>query len=1237
MQIDKSYCLVEDPISQMPGPAGQLVRQANSPSMFEGEGVPLKEVVNHANFVQKGDDFLVELHQDHANSKIAMRLPVAVRNHENSVGLYQQCYEDLTANLALRRMDSECSSHVINFDSAMGLMENGIYFNNKCGVPSQDTAFGQGLKKAPTVNGLHQANLSLGVQHLAEDSASLQGSNKPSNVNQSSASAPNLTELEFAQSSQSHNGICDGVQSKKVKFLCSSGGKILPRPSDGKLRYVGGETRMVSIGNSISWAELVQKTSGICNQPHTIKYQLPGEELDALISVSSDEDLQNMIEEYFSGEKQGGSQRLRIFLIPLTESEEISATDTSDVQQSDPDYQYVVAVNGVTRVDSNLSEYSNGKSMATELNHLTSTLDQNTSFQENTLSSWNPSQPANIINGPTPLMNEPQGTIRPTIQCAPLPPVNIQQRDLKNGLSLLHEAKLSPESSECLPFVNTVASPSEIYSNPVPSSHNFPNLGGIKDANKNGALHVSHKDSPATKILPTPILELRGHNMHECSFDRPVVEERVLHSEKPFSLPADVMNVFCESNNSIPMNHGMPHAFSDSKLQEYGGSSTYSSQEGINPYYSLNFSKAPLSASADLFEKSIQQNEDIGFFNPNLKSTIPTAEHVVRNQGPNFINFSFDSELDKDTEHDPWDTSINHQNLQSVISASYKHSMIKEQEENCSNSELVDDTITQFGEKKSTAGAVQNLDMLHFVNADQTFHVGRNNQQQNIHESGELEPPSICLKPSKGQLVIKPLLLTESPRGVSGSDKSRINHLETAEIVNNCTQTPPDGNLISDLLSGLCGDLVSLESSGQQPFSCSNHMGMENSILMNCTQSPSSAIGTEKVYQNAYGRREYSLIDDDWSGNYNGIQELEPPDDFTGNLQKSSADVRDELNRPISDLSPITVEAERTLEELVSVDEQFDDGSKNGQISGATIAEKEADEYGLQIIKNSDLEDLRELGSGTFGTVYHGRWRGTEVAIKRIRKTCFSGRLSQQEQLIKDFWKEALVLSKLHHPNIVAFYGAVPDGAGGTLATVTEYMSHGSLRSVLVKKDRFLDYRRKLIIAMDSAFGMEYLHSKNIIHFDLKCDNLLVSLRDPERPICKVGDFGLSKIKQNTLVSGGVRGTLPWMAPELLSGSSDLVSDKVDVFSFGISMWEILTGEEPYANMHCGLIIGGIVKNTLRPQIPEKCDPEWRKLMEQCWSINPEERPSFTEISNRLRSMYSVLQAKGKSNQQTKA
>nr|XP_016458762.1 PREDICTED: uncharacterized protein LOC107782390 isoform X3 [Nicotiana tabacum] len=303
-----------------------------------------------------------------------------------------------------------------------------------------------------------------------------------------------------------------------------------------------------------------------------------------------------------------------------------------------------------------------------------------------------------------------------------------------------------------------------------------------------------------------------------------------------------------------------------------------------------------------------------------------------------------------------------------------------------------------------------------------------------------------------------------------------------------------------------------------------------------------------------------------------------------------------------------------------------DDNVNNAKIE-PTKAEEEAIEKGLQTIKNEDLEEIRELGSGTYGSVYHGKWKGSDVAIKRIKASCFAGRPSERERLIADFWREALTLSSLHHPNVVSFYGVVRDGPDGSLATVTEFMVNGSLKQFLQKKDRTIDRRKRLIIAMDTAFGMEYLHGKNIVHFDLKCENLLVNMRDPHRPVCKIGDLGLSKVKQHTLVSGGVRGTLPWMAPELLSGKTK-VTEKIDVYSFGIVMWELLTGDEPYADMHCASIIGGIVNNTLRPQIPTWCDPEWKALMESCWAPDPAERPSFSEISQKLRTMAAAMNVK---------
>ncbi|XP_072994329.1 uncharacterized protein [Typha latifolia] len=282
----------------------------------------------------------------------------------------------------------------------------------------------------------------------------------------------------------------------------------------------------------------------------------------------------------------------------------------------------------------------------------------------------------------------------------------------------------------------------------------------------------------------------------------------------------------------------------------------------------------------------------------------------------------------------------------------------------------------------------------------------------------------------------------------------------------------------------------------------------------------------------------------------------------------------------------------------------------------------------LQTIKTSDLEELRELGSGTYGTVFYGKWKGSDVAIKRLRPNVFGGGGFVEERMVADFWKEAHLLGQLHHPNVVAFYGVVTDGPESNLAMVTEYMVNGSLKQVLKRKDRTIDRRKRMIIAMDAAFGMEYLHEKNIVHFDLKSHNFFVNMRDPHRPVCKIGDLGLSKVKQRTLVSGGVRGTIPWMAPELFSSTSNTVTEKVDVYSFGIVMWELLTGEEPYGNIRSEEIIAGIIKGDLRPEIPNWCDPAWRSLMERCWSSDPHSRPPFSEIAKQLRGIAASINIK---------
>ena len=139
--------------------------------------------------------------------------------------------------------------------------------------------------------------------------------------------------------------------SQRVKFLCSYGGKILPRPNDGQLRYVGGDTRLITVNRDISYSELLNKVTEFYSQAGIIKYKLPEEDLDSLVSVLSDEDLANMMEEYDKLEASEGSSRLRLFLFPDGDHDFGHLNDSLGDQRNN-EQRYVDAVNGIPETSS---------------------------------------------------------------------------------------------------------------------------------------------------------------------------------------------------------------------------------------------------------------------------------------------------------------------------------------------------------------------------------------------------------------------------------------------------------------------------------------------------------------------------------------------------------------------------------------------------------------------------------------------------------------------------------------------------------------------------------------------------------------------------------------------------------------------------------------------------------------------------------------------------------------------
>mmetsp|Transcript_16270 Transcript_16270/g.63424 ORF Transcript_16270/g.63424 Transcript_16270/m.63424 type:complete len:579 (+) Transcript_16270:111-1847(+) len=271
------------------------------------------------------------------------------------------------------------------------------------------------------------------------------------------------------------------------------------------------------------------------------------------------------------------------------------------------------------------------------------------------------------------------------------------------------------------------------------------------------------------------------------------------------------------------------------------------------------------------------------------------------------------------------------------------------------------------------------------------------------------------------------------------------------------------------------------------------------------------------------------------------------------------------------------------------------------------------DPLGPPEIAAQEVEKFSVLGDGSFGTVYRGRCRAKDVAVKVLHKQ------DLDQKTLATFRQEVQIVSKIFHPNIVLFMGActVP----GSMMIVTELMPKGDLETLLQDHKIHLSLLTRIRMAKDAALGMTWLHGSNpqFIHRDLKTSNLLVD----ENNRIKICDFGLSQIKAvgDTVFlhdgADGAKGTPLWMAPEVMMGRQ--FNEKADVYSFGIVLWEILTRAEPFQEFETfEQFRHAVCLEHARPQIPENCPSRLRTLIECCWLPNPERRPSFPEIVNAL-------------------
>uniref|UniRef100_A0A452GNR1 mitogen-activated protein kinase kinase kinase n=1 Tax=Gopherus agassizii TaxID=38772 RepID=A0A452GNR1_9SAUR len=254
------------------------------------------------------------------------------------------------------------------------------------------------------------------------------------------------------------------------------------------------------------------------------------------------------------------------------------------------------------------------------------------------------------------------------------------------------------------------------------------------------------------------------------------------------------------------------------------------------------------------------------------------------------------------------------------------------------------------------------------------------------------------------------------------------------------------------------------------------------------------------------------------------------------------------------------------------------------------------------------------IGVGGFGKVYKGMWRGEEVAVKAARQDPDKD-ISTTAESVR---QEARLFCMLHHPNIIALKAVCLQSPN--LCLVMEYARGGALNRALA--GRKVPPHVLVNWAVQIARGMNYLHNEAvvpIIHRDLKSINILILEKMEAGELggrtLKITDFGLAREWHKTTKMSAA-GTYAWMAPEVIRLS--LFSKSSDVWSFGVLLWELLTGEVPYREIDALAVAYGVAMNKLTLPIPSTCPEPFARLLAECWDPDPHARPPFGSILGRL-------------------
>lgn len=295
---------------------------------------------------------------------------------------------------------------------------------------------------------------------------------------------------------------------------------------------------------------------------------------------------------------------------------------------------------------------------------------------------------------------------------------------------------------------------------------------------------------------------------------------------------------------------------------------------------------------------------------------------------------------------------------------------------------------------------------------------------------------------------------------------------------------------------------------------------------------------------------------------------------------------------------------------------------QNPSTRSREIATETAHPYRLSELEVATNNFASRIGSGGFGIVYYGKLSdGKEIAVKVPTNDSYQGK--------KQFTNEVSLLSRIHHRNLVAFLGYCHEDGRNIL--VYEFMHNGTLKEHLHGRDKHISWIKRLEIAEDAAKGIEYLHTgctPSIIHRDIKTSNILLD----KQMRAKVSDFGLSKFAaEESHASTNVRGTLGYLDPQYYI--SQQLTEKSDMYSFGIILLELISGRPPISTLSFGdhfrnigpwakfYYEGGDIEAIIDPSISgaggyQDVQSVWKiaEAAVRCIDAEPRKRPCMPEV-----------------------